>query len=186
MLKLGAEWSTQFMEKAARSSFRPGTQVCARGSLRPPLLSSFRPVGRVQNENMPAVKGRAQPVLAPSAIKAEGGKYKDLPNEPVRSLSTPCSIRSSPDQNSRDIPQTLQSSKILATLLRRIESLSILLKWLASTASSFWLKGEDRFAMVLLAHKAWADLYISGYLPHAFLNSYVFLVMLVHIVLAPC
>lgn len=43
-------------------------------------------VGRVQNEQMPAMKDSGCSVLAPSAIKADGGHYRDLPGAPVRGL----------------------------------------------------------------------------------------------------
>ncbi|KFA56516.1 hypothetical protein S40293_01118 [Stachybotrys chartarum IBT 40293] len=42
-------------------------------------------VGRIQNENMPIMKETKTPVLAPSAIHAEGGKYRELPGTPGHS-----------------------------------------------------------------------------------------------------
>ena len=39
--------------------------------------------GRIQNEQMPIMKKMGRPVFAPSAIKAAGGKYRELPGNPV-------------------------------------------------------------------------------------------------------
>lgn len=38
---------------------------------------------------MPAMKGTGRPVLAPSAIPAEGGRYHYLPGFPVRAPNFP-------------------------------------------------------------------------------------------------
>ncbi|KAH8901377.1 FMN-linked oxidoreductase [Thozetella sp. PMI_491] len=38
--------------------------------------------GRCQNDQMPVLKNTGRPVLAPSSIKAEGGRYYDLPGSP--------------------------------------------------------------------------------------------------------
>lgn len=35
---------------------------------------------------MPVMKGTGRPVLAPSAVPAEGWKYRDLPGMPVRDI----------------------------------------------------------------------------------------------------
>ena len=40
-------------------------------------------VGRIQNENMPMLKESGYPVLAPSKVKAEGGKFRTLEGLPV-------------------------------------------------------------------------------------------------------
>ncbi|KAF4943156.1 hypothetical protein F66182_18819 [Fusarium sp. NRRL 66182] len=40
--------------------------------------------GRVQHDQMPIMKEMKGQVLAPSSIKAQGGKYRDLPGSPVR------------------------------------------------------------------------------------------------------
>jgi 2,4-dienoyl-CoA reductase-like NADH-dependent reductase (Old Yellow Enzyme family) len=39
--------------------------------------------GRIQNENMPALKNSGYPVLAPSMIRAAGGKFRELKGVPV-------------------------------------------------------------------------------------------------------
>ncbi|KAL2214448.1 FMN-linked oxidoreductase [Sarocladium strictum] len=73
------------------------------------LLQAWHP-GRIQNENMPAVRDRNQPVLAPSAIKAEGGKYKGLPNEPGHTANITVI------QNPRGVVETYRKSSILAKM----------------------------------------------------------------------
>lgn len=40
-------------------------------------------VGRIQNENMPMLKESGYPVLAPSRVKASGGKFRTLEGLPV-------------------------------------------------------------------------------------------------------
>lgn len=51
--------------------------------------------GRCQHDQMAPLKDHGGRVLAPSAIKAEDGKYRDLPGQPVRitlrPLTSPCS-----------------------------------------------------------------------------------------------
>ena len=42
--------------------------------------------GRCQNDEMPIMKSTGRPVLAPSSVSAEAGKYHDLPGMPVRPL----------------------------------------------------------------------------------------------------
>lgn len=39
--------------------------------------------GRCQNDEMPIMKEHGRHAVAPSAIPAKGGKYRDLPGEPV-------------------------------------------------------------------------------------------------------
>ncbi|KAK0625611.1 N-ethylmaleimide reductase [Lasiodiplodia hormozganensis] len=45
------------------------------------LFQPWHP-GRIQNENMPMLKNTGYPVLAPSRVKAEGGKYRLLEGHP--------------------------------------------------------------------------------------------------------
>jgi hypothetical protein len=45
------------------------------------------PAGRVQNTEMPLMKAKRTLAVAPSSIKAEGGKYHELPGAPVGSFS---------------------------------------------------------------------------------------------------
>lgn len=40
-------------------------------------------IGRIQHDQLPIMKEKGGRVLAPSSIKAEGGKYRDLPGQPV-------------------------------------------------------------------------------------------------------
>ncbi len=40
--------------------------------------------GRCQHDQMPIMKEKGHKVLAPSNIKANDGKYRDLPGAPVR------------------------------------------------------------------------------------------------------
>ena len=47
------------------------------------LFQPWHP-GRIQNENMPLLKEGGYPVLAPSKIKAAGGKFRTLEGIPVR------------------------------------------------------------------------------------------------------
>lgn len=40
-------------------------------------------LGRCQNENLPIMREKNQVVLAPSKVRAEGGKYHSIPGSPV-------------------------------------------------------------------------------------------------------
>ena len=44
-------------------------------------------VGRIQHDHLPIMKEHNAKVIAPSSIKAFGGKYRDLPGVPVRLLA---------------------------------------------------------------------------------------------------
>lgn len=46
------------------------------------LFQPWHP-GRIQNDNMPMLKETGYPVLAPSKVKAQGGKYRALEGLPV-------------------------------------------------------------------------------------------------------
>lgn len=41
-------------------------------------------LGRAQHDQMPMLKDNEYPVLVPSKIPASGGKYRELPGNPVR------------------------------------------------------------------------------------------------------
>jgi 2,4-dienoyl-CoA reductase-like NADH-dependent reductase (Old Yellow Enzyme family) len=41
-------------------------------------------LGRAQHDQMPMLKNNGYPVLVPSKIPASGGKYRELPGNPVR------------------------------------------------------------------------------------------------------
>ena len=60
------------------------------------LFQPWHP-GRIQNDNMPLLKESGYPVLAPSKIRAAGGKFRTLEGVPV------CAITPSPRQSNTNL-----------------------------------------------------------------------------------
>ncbi|RAH76998.1 FMN-linked oxidoreductase [Aspergillus japonicus CBS 114.51] len=64
--------------------------------------------GRIQHDQMPIMKEKSGRVLAPSSIKAEGGKYRDLPGEPGHTENV------EEIENPRDVIDTYRNAVLLA------------------------------------------------------------------------
>lgn len=84
--------------------------------------------GRAQNENMPMLKENGYPVLAPSSIPAEGGRYRNLEGQPVSIIpNAPFDVRK--EQRATQHPQghsnnitTLTSESVDEVLQQYIHS----------------------------------------------------------------
>ena len=68
------------------------------------LFQPWHP-GRIQNENMPLLKESGYPVLAPSKVRAAGGKFRTLEGAPVRPIKL-SSRQAQIDLSFRAIPRT--------------------------------------------------------------------------------
>lgn len=81
------------MLKAAQSSLNSGIVCLPYFSIVPLLIRHFV-VGRASHPDMPEQLASGQPVYAPSAIAAKGGKFRQLPGQP--GYVTVSSVSSSP------------------------------------------------------------------------------------------
>lgn len=84
--------------------------------------------GRCQHDQIPLMQEHDGRVLAPSAIRAEAGKYRDLPGQPVRStppvyLTTALLTNLSYDRDTQTMWKQLRMSK-RSLILTAVQSLS--------------------------------------------------------------